>query len=128
MSAVAVSSEPDACVRELYGRYKGLALAAGAALVLDRPRGELEAETLDLLVEAQAALDAHPSRRPQLEACVAAAGDLHDLLVGGGSDVAAVRETHKRLRREVWKVVPCEYVPCCASAGHAHERRGENDG
>jgi hypothetical protein len=128
MSAVATRSGPDECVQELYGRYKRLALAAGASLVLDTPCEQLTQETSGLLDDARAALADHPSRKDQLAACVEAAQTLHALLVGGGFEVEAVRATHKRLRREVWKVVPCEYVPCCASPQHAHDHGGENDG
>jgi hypothetical protein len=105
-------------VRNLYGRYKHLALAAGAALVLDAPREELASDAAALLADARAAAAAGDSYAPQLRACVDAASELRDLIATGG-DVEAARETHKRLRREVWKVVPCEYVPCCA--GHGHE-------
>jgi hypothetical protein len=128
VTALAILAEPDARVRELYGRYKSLALAAGASLVLGRSCDELAAETAQLLEDARAAVAAHPSRRLQLEACARAAHELLVLLVGQGSDVEAVRESHKHLRREVWKVVPCEYVPCCASMGQEHEQGGESDG
>jgi hypothetical protein len=128
MTTAAVRSEHDERVRELYARYKSLALAVGAALVLDAPRDELSAEALELLEDARAALLVDSSRRVQLEACVGAAEKLRDLLESDGFDVEAVRATHKRLRREVWKIVPCEYVPCCASTPHAHERTGENHG
>jgi hypothetical protein len=128
LSAVAAPVGPDVRVRELYERYKSLALAAGATLVLGEPRQELAAEALELLTEARAALADHPSRGLQLEACVRAAEELHHLLAGEGFDVEGVRETHKRLRREVWKVVPCEYVPCCASTGHTHGQGGSSDG
>jgi hypothetical protein len=128
MTTAAVRSEHDERVRELYARYKSLALAVGAALVLDAPRDELSAEALELLEDARAALLVDSSRRVQLEACVGAAEKLRDLLESDGFDVEAVRDTHKRLRREVWKIVPCEYVPCCASTPHAHERRGESHG
>jgi hypothetical protein len=127
MTAVAVRGEHDELVGSLYGRYKSLALAAGAALVLDAPRDELSAEALELLADARAGLLLDSSRRVQLEACVEAAEKLRDLLESDGFDVEAARDTHKRLRREVWKIVPCEYVPCCASTPYAHEQ-GENHG
>ncbi len=104
-------------VRDLYGRYKHLALAAGAALVLDAPRGELAADAAALVADARSAVAAGGELAPQLRACVEAASELERLLVRDG-DVEAAREAHKRLRREVWKVIPCEYVPCCAGRGH----------
>jgi hypothetical protein len=128
MTALVVPDERDVCVRELYGRYKSLALAAGASLVLGAPCDELAAETAQLLEDGRAALAAHPSRRVQLEACVGAADELLGLVAGEGSDVDAVRETHKHLRREVWKVIPCEYVPCCASSRQTHQQGGKSDG
>lgn len=103
-------------VRDLYGRYKLLALAAGAALVLDAPLQPLESEVGGLLADAKSALAGEDTHRTQLRACVDAARELHDLVAHGDGDVEAVRRTHKHLRREVWKVIPCEYVPCCASA------------
>ena len=105
-------------VQSLYGRYKHLALAAGAALVLDAPLEGLEADTAELLADARCAAAAGGRYTAQLAACVAAASELHTLIAEGG-DVDAARRTHRQLRREVWKVIPCEYVPCCA--GHANE-------
>jgi hypothetical protein len=29
--------------------------------------------------------------------------------------VLKVRDSHKRFRAEVWKVLPCEYAPCSAA-------------
>ena len=61
--------------------------------------------------------------------------ELHELLLRAGerrliaaADTERVRASHRRLRREVWKVVPCEYVPCCAGrtvhGTHTSDRRG----
>ena len=110
-------------LRELYGRYKRLSLAAGAALVLDVHDDALEPEASALLADARAAAAADGMHAHQLEACVEAAAALHDLVAGGDGEVEAVRETHRRLRREVWKVIPCEYVPCCAPVARASMRR-----
>jgi hypothetical protein len=104
-------------VRELYARYKHLALAAGAALVLDESTETLEREAAELAVAARAAVAVAPAHEPQLQACADAARELHELLLRGGVDTGAARSAHKQLRREVWKVIPCEYVPCCASHG-----------
>jgi hypothetical protein len=106
-------------VRELYRRYKHLALATGAALVLEAPVVELETDAAGLVADARSALATGGEHEPQLPACLDAATELHALLARCG-DVEAARLSHKRLRREVWKVIPCEYVPCCASA-HGHE-------
>jgi hypothetical protein len=106
-------------VRELYGRYKHLALASGAALVLDAPVAELRTDAADLVADARTAAAAGGEHEPQLRACLDAATELHAMLVRGG-DAEAARLAHKRLRHEVWKVIPCEYVPCCASV-HGHE-------
>jgi hypothetical protein len=114
----AVAGAPAAA--ELYGRYKTLALAVGAALVLDTPRDELAAEVAALVGDATAAAAAAGGRDLRAAACVDAARDLLALVEAGGADVAAARASHKRLRREMWKVIPCEYVPCCAS-GHGHD-------
>ena len=108
-------------VRDLYLRYKQLALAAGAALVLDAPLDALRLEAEQLVADATAAADRRDAHRTQLRACVDAARELHGLVSSGGADVEAARRTHKRRRREVWKVIPCEYVPCCASAGAGRE-------
>ncbi len=120
MSVESVSVDEDSRLGELYGRYKKLALAAGAALVLGAPHDALEDEARELLVDARSALADGVRHETQLGACVEAAAELLALLVRGG-DVGAVRSTHKRFRREVWKVIPCEYVPCCAAASHEHE-------
>lgn len=127
MTTLVVDVPGERVVQGLYGRYKGLALAAGATLLLDAPLGSLEAEVDGLVADACAAASAGGPHAAQFEACVAAAGELRELLVRRGGDVEAVRATHRRLRREVWKIVPCEYVPCCAS-GHGRERTGGRHG
>jgi hypothetical protein len=117
-----VSAVAEASVRELYGRYKHLALAAGAALLLEEPVDGLVADAAALAGEARDAAAAEgAAHASQLRACADAASELRELLVRGGDDVGAARRAHKHLRREVWKVVPCEYVPCCASAPHGRE-------
>jgi hypothetical protein len=81
-----------------------------------------------------AAAGAAPAElRAQLDACVAAARELDALLRRGAggepvaAEIEAARATHRALRREVWKVLPCEYVPCGAEL-HVHDHGGENDG
>ena len=113
-----VRPERDALIQALYGRFKHLALAAGATLVLEQPTARLEIEVAALADEARAAAADSGEHRPQLQACVEAAEELHALLRRGGIDVEPARIAHKRLRRDVWKVIPCEYVPCCAGTVH----------
>ena len=120
-------------LRELYARYKGLALATGAALLLEADPGRLLGESAALLEDCgRAASEPRADHAPQLEACVSAARELHELLLRAGEDgdligpedTERVRASHSRLRREVWKVFPCEYVPCSGAHRHrhAHER------
>jgi hypothetical protein len=96
---------------ELYRRYKALALAAGAALVLGEPTGELEREVAGLVRDAQGGACAEPAAR------------LASLLAGGAADddLDAVRASHRSLRRRIWTTHTCEYVPCCAGAHHHEE-------
>jgi hypothetical protein len=119
MSAAA----PEHELQELYARSKALTLAAGAALVLEADRTGLADEADRLLADALEARRRTARLAPQLSACVDAAHDLKRLLHGGApeADVDRARASHRRLRREVWRVLPCEYVPCCA-AGHGPER------
>jgi hypothetical protein len=113
-----LASEQEVQVQALYSRFKHLALAAGAALVLREPTARLEREVAALAAEARIAAADPAAPRPPLAACADAATELHALLRRGGSDVEPARRAHKRLRREVWKVIPCEYVPCCALPVH----------
>jgi thioredoxin-like negative regulator of GroEL len=122
MSAVTAPA-PETELQELYARSKGLTLAAAAALVLEADRAGLAEEADRLLADALDARARVARLAPQLSACVDAAQDLLELLDGSSSeaDVDRARASHRRLRREVWRVLPCEYVPCCAS-GHGPER------
>ena len=109
---------------------RALALATAAALMLESGLGELASEADRLLEDcARRPQDRASMLEPQLGACVDAARDLRRLLVEpllAARRLDAVldqaRASHRRLRREVWRVLPCEYVPCCAS-GHAHAER-----
>lgn len=110
-------------LQELYARYKALALATGAALLLDAGDEALAAEVEALLRDCLAARRATVELEPQFAACVEAAGELRLLIRGEASSASLerARESHRRLRRAVWSVLPCEYVPCCAEHVH-HER------
>ena len=118
-----------AVLEGLYSRYKHVALAAGATLLLDADPAPLAAMAAGLLTDSRAALDgADAAGAPPLQACVRASAELHRLLVCalsgspiGPSDTDRVRASHSDLRREVWKVIPCEYVPCSATQWHDHE-------
>jgi hypothetical protein len=98
----------------LYRRYKALALAAGAALVLGASVDDL-AEAVGALEED--AIGTH---------CAEPASALRRLLdrARAGEDVVAdvedVRASHRSLRRRIWTTQPCEYVPCCAGGPHEH--------
>jgi hypothetical protein len=116
----------------LYGRYKRLALATGATLVLGEDPAALADAAAALLADSRTARGGGGGGLASpLSACVCAADELHALLVRaaadpsrvGAADTDRVRATHSSLRREVWKVIPCEYVPC--SAVHRHDHRGE---
>lgn len=124
MSTV-LDTAPEQAVRELYTRYKALALATSASLLLGGELGPI-AEQVDALVDD---CDAAGARRDalgrQTAACAEAAASLLPLLSRDPTPeaLAHARETHLRLRRAVWEVIPCEYVPCCASTHDHHERR-----
>jgi len=91
---------------ELYRRFKSLAAAASAALILGERVDELQRDAAGTACEEPAA------RLRQL---------VHGALDGEVSDAQldAVRNSHRSLRREVWTTQPCEYVPCCAGT-HNH--------
>jgi hypothetical protein len=116
-------------LRELYLRYKGLAFATTARLLLEAPLADLLIDADALVADCQIAARGCEARLSvQLDACENAAVELRGLL-GEASDagvssarISAARITHSRLRREVWKFIPCEYVPCSAGAPHAHEQ------
>ncbi|HVW17994.1 MAG TPA: hypothetical protein VHB30_07070 [Solirubrobacteraceae bacterium] len=99
---------------ELYRRYKSLALATGAALVLDTPVDDLAQPVVALRRDAAGTAFAEPAATLARLVERALAGAATD------ADVEQVRASHRRVRREVWRVHPCEYVPCCAGAAHDH--------
>ena len=108
-------------LRELYVRYKGLVLGATARLLLDAPAGDLLVEADALLEDCRIArLSCEAPLRAQFGACESAALELREMLGEaskegvGSARISSVRATHSRLRHEIWKVIPCEYVPCSA--------------
>jgi hypothetical protein len=113
----------------LYSRFKSLSIAVSAALILDQPLDELAAEVDALTAECSQAAAATDAPDPALVECVESASALSALLPRAATGTAttheleSLREAHRRLRRRVWDVLPCEYVPCCAGGTHTH--RGE---
>jgi hypothetical protein len=109
----------------LYARYKQLALGTGAGLMLDAVPTELVEETRALVADCRCAAAAapHGPLAPLFEACTGAAVALRDLVLSGrqGSRrvpderLRVVRASHSRLRRAIWTLTPCEYVPCSAA-------------
>jgi hypothetical protein len=124
----AVATHEDQLQR-LYGRFKSLTLATTSALLLERPVSELQAEVDALLVECTHASSATAEPSAPLEECVRASSALAALVrhvIAGDSTAAELEQlrlAHLRLRRQVWTVLPFEYVPCCASGARTH--RGE---
>jgi hypothetical protein len=118
-------SEEAALLGELYGTDKSLALSISAALALQR-RSEVGLAEVDRhLEECTRAADEHRGELAEhFGACRDAAADLAALAQEVDGDrppsqrrLDAVRSSHRRLRRLVWEVFDCEYVPC------GHERK-----
>ncbi len=116
-----------------YSRYKGLALAVGAGLILDADTdadpGSLGAETLRLAADAGRARETHHTRGAHgdaAEACYRAALDLHRLATatpgtpGHAALIEQVRASHKALRSLLWDDIADQYAPCGA---HTHAPR-----
>jgi hypothetical protein len=99
---------------ELYHRYRSLALATGAALVLGARLDDIAAAVDDLSREAAGTLCADPALKLQRLVERELAGDSTD------ADLEDVRSSHRSLRRKLWTTHPCEYVPCCAGVAHDH--------
>jgi hypothetical protein len=111
----------DAELTGLYRRYKSLTLSAAAAAILGEGIDDVHDEARRLLDDCRAAT--HHERRyaEQFAACADAAQMLRDSLDAEQAvDLEAVRASHRSLRRSVWSVLPCEYVPCCADDQHVH--------
>jgi hypothetical protein len=122
MSAAAPElASDDAELAGLYGRYKSLALAAAAAAILEDGLDEVRVEAGRLLEDCRAAARHRRRHAEQFEACADAAHVLQASVdEAGPADLEGVRASHRRLRRSVWRVVPFEYVPCCADGHHIH--------
>jgi hypothetical protein len=116
----------------LYARYKRLALGTGAGLMLDAVPTELVEETRALVADCRraAAAASHGPLAPLFDACTGAAVALHDLVLSGREGscrvpderLRAARASHSRLRRAIWTVTPCEYVPCSAANQRTTQR------
>ena len=116
-----------ALLGELYGENKSLSLAVGAALTLGR-RPEVEARVIERhLAECERAAAERPGELAEhFEACRVAAADLaamvrevdRDRCTPSRQRLSAVRASHRRLRRLVWEVFDCEYVPCGHERSH----------
>jgi hypothetical protein len=113
----------------LYSRYKGLALAIGAGLILD-DGADLSAETLRLAADAGRLREAHDAHEVHAahEACHRAALDLHRLATaapvtpGHTALIEQVRASHKALRALLWDDIADQYAPCGA---HPHRHPEE---
>ncbi|OJU85502.1 MAG: hypothetical protein BGO11_00735 [Solirubrobacterales bacterium 70-9] len=130
MSA-AVASPPQSAdatrLNELYGANKSLSLSVSAALAMQLPP-QVGAEQIDAHVwvcERAAAEHQGEELEAHFEACRDAAVALADLareaedgLVPTQRRLEAVRRTHRHLRRLVWEVFDCEYVPCGHERNH----------
>lgn len=126
MTVAAPTRSAERELQDLYGRYKTLVLAAAAALMLDQPFADVVRETQRLVDDCLTAERSAACFDEQFAACVAATEELAHLLdVAGDGGLTSVhldvvRASHSRLRREVWDVLPCEYVPCCAGSANTH--------
>lgn len=128
--STAVASGPRsaeaALLGELYGADKSLSLSISAALALQLPP-EVGIEQVEgHLADCERAVAEHLGElAPQFEACRDAAAALVDLAreADGGLGPSqrrldAVRSSHRHLRRLVWEVFDCEYVPCGHERNH----------
>jgi hypothetical protein len=127
MSVAASASTAERELSDLYGRYKALVLAVAAAVMLDRPFADVTHEAVLLLDDCRTAAASATDFDEQFGACTAAAAQLSRVLDAAGgrlseAQLEEVRTSHRRVRRDVWNVLPCEYVPCCARA-HTHAHR-----
>jgi hypothetical protein len=119
-----------ALLGRLYGRNKMLSLSIGATLAFGQQPVGARQDVDEHLADCERALSQCDGElAAQFEACRDAAAALVDLVAevepGPGlpskQRLSAVRASHRRLRRLVWEVFECEYVPCCATGGHSHD-------
>jgi hypothetical protein len=97
---------------ELYRRFKSLAVAARAALILGERIDELQPVADELHRDAAGTSCEEPAARLRQLVHGALSGEVID------AELDALRTSHRSLRREVWTTEPCEYVPCCAGTNH----------
>jgi hypothetical protein len=119
-------SAEAALLGELYGANKSLSLSVSAALAMQLPP-EVGSDQIDrhLADCERAAAEHHGELAPHFEACRDAAAALADLAREAEGGLApsqrrldAVRRSHRHLRRLVWEVFECEYVPCGHERNH----------
>jgi hypothetical protein len=119
-------SAEAALLGELYGANKSLSLSVSAALAMQLPP-EVGSDQIDRhLADCERAAAEHPGElAPHFEACRDAAAALADLAREAEGGLApsqrrldAVRRSHRHLRRLVWEVFECEYVPCGHERNH----------
>lgn len=125
-AVAAPRSEEATLLGELYGANKSLSLSVSAALAMQLPP-EVGTEQIDRhLADCERAAAKHDGElAPHFEACRDAAAALADLAREAEGGLApsqrrldAVRRSHRRLRRLVWEVFECEYVPCGQERNH----------
>jgi hypothetical protein len=129
-ATVVEQAEDSAVLGHLYARNKALALSVGAALTLRRRPVGARREVEEHLAECERAVaERRGAFSPHFAACRSAAAELaglvreveRDLHMPSRQRLSAVRSSHRSLRRLVWEVFDCEYVPCGAHDA-AHDR------
>jgi len=112
-------------LQELYTSYKALALSTSAALMLGGEMGPIADRIEELLDACRTVCARRDVHRREAAACAVATASLRPLLAGDTTPetLERARDSHLRLRRAIWNVIPCEYVPCCAPTHDHHERR-----
>ncbi|MGZ4165152.1 MAG: hypothetical protein ACXVR1_00735 [Solirubrobacteraceae bacterium] len=114
-------------LKAFYDRYKSLALAIGADLLLEGEAGAagLATETLHLAADAGRRRETDAS--PAAAAAHRAALDLHRLATAQRGEtelIDQVRASHRALRAELWDDVCNQYAPC---GTHPHRHTEEHD-
>jgi hypothetical protein len=129
--SAAVASSPRSAdavlLNELYATDKSLSLSISAALAMQLPPAVGSEQVDDHLWACERAVAEHGTGElaPHFEACRDAAAALAELareaeggLVPSPRRLDAVRRSHRHLRRLVWEVFDCEYVPCGHERNH----------